>query len=116
MTFFQKLGVTLTLVLGAATAQAQTSIEKAQFPVSGVCDMCQYRIETAAKLKGVKMATWDRNSQSITVYFKGKKVELKQIQQAILAAGHDAAGQSAPDSVYLQLPDCCAYRDGVEVH
>lgn len=86
------------------------------FEVSGVCGMCEQRIEGAALIKGVKFADWDRTTQQLKVVYKTKKVDLATIQQAIAEVGHDAGDIKAADTTYQELPGCCLYRDGLEVH
>ena len=106
-------------VLSIATVQAQSTnkkIAKESFEVVGVCGMCEKRIEKAALIKGVISVEWDKEAQQVDVIYKPKKTSLDDIKQAIAAVGHDTRGVSAPDSAYAELPQCCAYRDGVEVH
>lgn len=91
-------------------------LETVSFEVSGVCGMCEQRIEEAALIKGVKFADWDRTSQQIKVVYKTKKVDLATIQQAIADVGHDTQDIKSADGAYQELPGCCLYRDGVEVH
>lgn len=91
-------------------------LETTSFEVTGVCGMCEQRIEAAALIKGVKFADWDRTTQLLKVVYKTKKVDLATIQQAIADVGHDAGDIKATDAVYQELPGCCLYRDGVEVH
>lgn len=91
-------------------------LETVTFEVSGVCGMCEQRIEQAALIKGVKFADWDRTTQMIKVIYKTKKVDLATIQAAITAVGHDVGELKASNDVYSTLPGCCSYRDGAEVH
>ncbi|GAB4406820.1 MAG: hypothetical protein OHK0039_08820 [Bacteroidia bacterium] len=110
----------LSLLLAGVTTAFSLPTDKpetATFMVSGVCGMCEQRIETAAmNLTGVKLADWDRKTQQITVVFNPKKASLDAIHQAIAAAGHDTDRVKAADVVYEALPGCCLYRDGVESH
>ena len=78
--------------------------------------MCKERIEEAALIKGVRLATWDKEAQTLKVMYKAGKVELDSIKMHVAKAGHDTDSIKAPDSAYAKLPGCCAYRDGVEVH
>ena len=55
-----------------------------QFKVSGNCDMCKERIETAAKsVSGVASAEWDVESKIMKVNFDGAKTNSDNIQKAI---------------------------------
>lgn len=114
------LNIIITLILvgsmniGASAQDKKT--ETAEFKVTGVCGMCKERIENAALIKGVKLAEWDINTQTIKVIYQPKKVTQEEIEKAIAGAGHDTENQKAPEEDYKKLPGCCAYRDGVEVH
>jgi copper chaperone CopZ len=111
-----------SLCLFAIDAEAQTKpvklkkIETAEFSVQGVCGMCQERIEKAALIKGVKLVEWDKDTQKVKVIYATKKVEIDDVHKAIAGVGHDTELVKAEDEAYAKLPDCCAYRDGVEVH
>lgn len=99
--------------------QAQSSekkIQETQFKVSGVCGMCEARIEEAATIKGVKLADWDKHTQLLTIVFNPRKTDLKTVQQAVADAGHDTEKVSAKLEHYQKLPGCCQYRDGIKVH
>lgn len=92
-------------------APATETSEQAMFKVSGNCDMCKDRIETAAKgIKGVLSATWDADKQMMQLRFDPKKTSADAVQKAVAASGHDTEKYKAPDSVYSELPECCLYR------
>jgi Cu(I)/Ag(I) efflux system membrane fusion protein len=79
--------------------------------VSGNCDMCKERIETAVKsVSGVASADWDADRQMLHVQFDPTKTNLDNIQKTVAAAGHDTEKYKAPDNAYNQLPTCCLYR------
>lgn len=81
------------------------------FNVSGSCEMCKERIETAAKsVKGVTSAVWDDKTKQIHVEFNGKETDLDAIQKAIAKVGHDTEKYKASNDIYNALPDCCKYR------
>jgi mercuric ion binding protein len=81
------------------------------FKVRGNCEECKSRIENATDIKGVKLAVWDKNAQSIKVTYRTDKVTEEQIKQAILKSGHDVNDQKADSLAYDKLPKCCKYRD-----
>lgn len=83
--------------------------------VQGVCDMCKDRIENAALIKGVKKASYDKQSHELIVFYKPEKVNLDTIEKEIAKAGHDTRNYKADNEVYNRLPECCAYRSG-DVH
>lgn len=79
--------------------------------VSGNCEMCKERIETAAKsIAGVASADWNIETKLLHVQFDGTKTSLDAIQKAIAKAGHDTEKYKASDAAYNALPDCCKYR------
>lgn len=87
------------------------SSENAQFKVSGNCEMCKERIETAAKsVAGVASAEWSTETKLMIVSFEGGKTNVDAIQKVIAKSGHDTGKYQAPDDVYNSLPECCLYR------
>ncbi len=78
--------------------------------VKGNCGMCKDRIEEATtKVKGVKEANWDSETQQLKVVFNDKKTSLVAIEKKIASVGHDTEHEEAPDSVYNNLHGCCKY-------
>lgn len=83
-----------------------------EFKVSGNCEMCKERIETAAKsVAGVALAEWSTETKMLHVNFDGSKTNVEAIQKAIAKSGHDTGKYKAPDEVYNSLPECCLYRN-----
>lgn len=78
--------------------------------VNGNCEECKARIENAADIKGVKLATWSEKTKVLTVTYNSDKVTLAQIENAIAAAGHDAGEVKGAEASYKKLPSCCKYR------
>jgi Cu(I)/Ag(I) efflux system membrane fusion protein len=82
-----------------------------QIKVSGNCEMCKDRIETAAKtVAGVELANWDIETKMLHVNFDSSKTNSDEIQKAIAKVGHDTEKFKASDEVYKNLPECCLYR------
>ena len=82
-----------------------------QIKVSGNCEMCKDRIETAAKsVAGVVSAEWSAETKMLHVQFDGGKTNLDEIQKAIAKVGHDTEKFKASDAAYKALPECCLYR------
>ncbi len=80
--------------------------------VSGICGMCEERIEkTALGVIGVEFADYSLEDQSLTVHYDDFLFKKSELIKALLLTGHDTDGQTAPDEVYLQLHACCKYRD-----
>lgn len=108
-------GLSLAFFLNVNISQGQSIITDT-LSVRGVCGMCEKRIENAAFIKGVKMAEWNKATQSLVFVYKRKKTNPELVAKAVAAVGHDTELAKAPEAAYKELPDCCAYRDGVEVH
>jgi len=91
--------------------------ETLELKVSGVCGMCESRIEIAVyDLKGVKTVKWDQDSGKLTAVVKKNKVTKQQIADALAAVGHSSELAKAKKEAYNELPGCCKYDDGVEKH
>jgi hypothetical protein len=105
----------ISIFFAFSISQAQEAKE-ADFRVEGVCGMCQMRIENAALIKGVKSATWNRETHMLNVVYNEKKTKVLDIHKAVAKAGHSTEMVQAADEDYKKLPACCAYQDGVKDH
>jgi len=86
-------------------------VEKLTFGVSGNCEMCKERIESAAKsVNGVKTANWDVKTKKILIEYVNSQAKPDDIYRAIANSGHDTETLKASDEAYKQLPGCCLYR------
>ncbi|HET6557448.1 MAG TPA: efflux RND transporter periplasmic adaptor subunit [Prolixibacteraceae bacterium] len=97
---------------GAAASQPAnaSNAEHEQFKVSGNCEMCKDRVETAAKsVTGVSSAVWNMETKQMDVHFDASKTSSDAIQKAVAKVGHDAGKYKAPADVYNALPECCLY-------
>lgn len=91
-----------------------TIIEKS-FKVDGVCGQCEKRIEASAlRVKGVKIADWDKETKDLKVVFNSKKASQESIQLAVSEIGHDTPTAKSDSTTYSKLPGCCRYRDGAK--
>lgn len=100
----------LLFALGFSVFAQEAKTEK--FGVSGLCSMCEARIEKAASsVEGVGSADWDQKTKVITVSFDTKMTDIHKIQMAIAGAGHDTDMHKATDEAYEKLPACCKYRE-----
>jgi Cu(I)/Ag(I) efflux system membrane fusion protein len=87
------------------------ALSEQKFKVSGNCEMCKERIETAAKsVAGVASAEWNSETKLLQLNFDKGKTNIDNIQEAIAKSGHDTEKYKAPDDVYKALPECCLYR------
>jgi membrane fusion protein, copper/silver efflux system len=93
-------------------ATMESNLKTESFKVFGNCEMCEERIETAAKsINGISKADWDKNTKIINVVFDPGKTRIQDIQKVIAQAGHDTELEKAPIEVYNSLPACCEYRE-----
>jgi Cu(I)/Ag(I) efflux system membrane fusion protein len=94
-----------------SSALRQQTTDRLQFKVSGNCEMCKERIETAAKsVSGVLSAEWSSETKMLEVKFDGANTSSDEIQKTVAKSGHDTEKFKAPDNVYKELPECCLYR------
>ncbi|HAH25799.1 MAG TPA: efflux RND transporter periplasmic adaptor subunit [Prolixibacteraceae bacterium] len=93
------------------TGSGTAKIKQQMIKVSGNCEQCKDRIETAAKsTAGVTSAEWNAETNMLTVEFDGTKTNSDAIQKTIAKVGHDTEKYKASDAVYKVLPECCLYR------
>ena len=104
--------VLILMALALSTTSFAQKKAQIEFQVSGVCDMCETRIEKALDVPGVIMAEWDVETKKATVAYKTKVISEEQIHQLIANAGHDTEKIKATDEVYTNLHGCCKYREG----
>ena len=102
----------MVLILFAAittTATAQKAGGGESFKVLGNCGMCQKTIQGAALAAGATTASWDVNTNVMTVTYKKKSTSVDAIQKAIAAKGYDTPMYRASDETYNNLHGCCKY-------
>lgn len=87
-----------------------TSLKTEHIKVSGNCNSCKTRIESAAKLTGVSKAKWNEDTKILTVVYDPSKVKSEDIQKKIALAGHDTEKYKAGNKAYNSLPPCCQYE------
>lgn len=92
----------------------KANIETIEIQVSGICGMCEERIENALDVKGVKLADYDLTNHMCTVTFRSDKISESEIHQLLNEAGHDTEKSKATDEQYSKVHDCCQYREGHE--
>jgi len=102
-------------VLSYTSIAQQKKVVTDTLTVSGVCGMCENRIENAVSIKGVKKAEWDKSTQLLTITYLPNKTSLEKINNAIISAGHDTRLGVASSNNYNQLDDCCRYRE-LDIH
>jgi outer membrane receptor for ferrienterochelin and colicins len=94
-----------------AAASPAPAIDSISIWVNGACGMCKTRIEEAAlSVRGVKSASWDRETDMLTVSADVEKIKIRKLHYRLASVGHDTREMLAPDPVYEALPACCKYR------
>lgn len=89
---------------------ATTHYETTTFKVSGNCEMCKSRIESALKKNtGVQSASWDVKTKTVTIVYNPHTISVDQLHQLVADAGHDTDKIKATDAAYKALPGCCKY-------
>ena len=90
----------------------EKTIQPATFNVSGNCELCKDRIESAAKsVKGVSIAVWNEKTKKIDIEYNSSMTNLDEIQKTIAKIGHDTEKYKADNKTYESLPECCKYRN-----
>jgi len=84
--------------------------QRVTIPVSGACGMCTERIEGISKSTiGVLKAKYSLENQTLAIEVDDL-FQKKELNQALLKAGHDNDGLVATDEDYEALHSCCKYR------
>lgn len=104
--------VLILMALAMSTASFAQKKAEIEFQVSGVCGMCETRIEKALDVPGVIMADWDVETKKAKVAYKTKVLTEEQIHQLIANVGHDTEKIKATDEAYANMHGCCKYREG----
>lgn len=103
------LFISLWLLPLMVSSQTRLSI-----PVSGACGMCKERIEGIAKATiGVLKAKYSIENQTLIMEVE-PIFQKKELNDALLKAGHDNDGLIASDEAYKALHTCCKYREAPE--
>lgn len=109
-TIFRSFFIILFAIGLFTVSFAQNKKTTVELPVSGNCEMCKKRIETAAKIKGVSSVNWNADTKILKIVFVTEKVTLTKISSAIAASGYDTRDDKAPQTAYDKLPGCCKYE------
>lgn len=108
----KKIVLIVCLVLFSITVQSQKKIQKLQFEVAGVCEMCKERIERAALLTdGVKSADWNIKTHILTIIYNQYTTDPLTIKTNVALSGHSSREVQATDEAYESLNACCKYND-----
>ena len=94
----------------SVNAQAKATTKKEAVKVYGNCGMCKTRIEAAAKSAGASAASWNSESQILSISFSPSKTSLNKIEETVASVGHDTQHASANNEAYDGLHGCCKYE------
>jgi hypothetical protein len=91
---------------GFAFAQTKTDT----LEVSGQCEACKKKIESAAKKAGASYAMWDVDTKELIIKYNSTSTNSAKIQKAIANVGYDTPDFKATDEAYNKLDGCCQYE------
>lgn len=100
---------TLFLLGTTAYIAQDTKYTTETFNVRGNCGMCKDRIEEAVDVVGVKRASWDEKTETLTISFNSSKITLDEIHRIIAKIGHTTSLYKADPKAYENLHHCCKY-------
>ena len=106
MTRFLWLAV---FAISALCVQAQKA--ELTFGVSGLCGMCEDRIEAAFDQKGIVAADYNLDTKKMNVVYKTKKWDEERLHKLATGVGHDTDKYKADNDLYANIHGCCKYRD-----
>lgn len=95
--------------ISALCVQAQKA--ELTFCVSGLCGMCEDRIEAAFDQKGIVAADYNLDTKKMHVVYKTKKWDEERLHKLATGVGHDTDKYKADDELYANIHGCCKYRD-----
>ena len=87
----------------------QSAENKQQFYVKGNCESCIERIESTAIAMGATSASWEPQSQTLSVEFNPAAFSADNLLRKLAEVGHDNEKYKTKDEVYVALPQCCLY-------
>ncbi len=88
-----------------------TTLTDTTFLVNGVCEMCKFTIESAAKIKGVERAEWNVETKVLSLSYFPNSTSVAEVSKAVNKSGYDTEYQMATQEDYEKLHKCCYYRD-----
>jgi mercuric ion binding protein len=94
----------------AAPISEPALFREESFKVWGNCGMCKTTIEQSLmEIKGVTVANYDLEKQSIDVRFNSLVVSLDELQLGLAKVGYDTENHKATEKAYNSLHSCCKY-------
>ena len=110
---FRGVAFCIFFILGIAMTSVSSQAQKAEltFGVSGLCGMCESRIESAFDQKGIVVADYNLETKQIHVVYKTKKWNKEGLHKLATGVGHDTDEYKASEESYANLHGCCKYRE-----
>lgn len=102
-----KIALVLAFGLISSTLKAQ-KLDTLVVHTSAVCEMCEETMQKElAFVSGVRSADLDLKTMDLTVVYKSKKTNEKEIIAAINRCGYDAGDSPTTPEAYDKLHSCC---------
>ena len=101
----------LVMIMTLVSISAYAQKANLTFGVSGLCGMCENRIEAAFDQKGIVAADYDLEKKTIHVVYKAKKWNEESLHKLATGVGHDTDKYKADDEIYANIHGCCKYRE-----
>jgi copper chaperone CopZ len=103
--------ITALAVIATLTSQAQVKNAKTEtYNVSGNCNMCKQRIETAVFKRKEAKANWNKETKVLTLKYDSLKTNASVVLKRVADAGYDNEKFTANDATYTNLHGCCQYE------
>jgi periplasmic mercuric ion binding protein len=93
-----------------STMASNPPTKTSSFKVWGNCEMCKAKIEKAAKIESVSKASWDKETEVLTLVYNPTKEDTDLVLKKIAAEGYDTEKFKADEKSYKSLPACCQYE------
>ena len=104
--------IIFSALLAVAMFSVEAKTQKVTIDVNGKCEMCKTRIEkTASAVPGVTSAKWNLKTKKLILIYDDAKTDVKKVEEALAAVGHDTQDVKASDEAYNKLHACCKYRE-----
>lgn len=102
------LSLMALLLFTACSGGSEGGTAKAEFFVSGYCDMCKDKIEGALTgAPGVVSATWSTESRMAVVEYDSSKTNTMDLHKVVSEVGYSTEKVEAVPAAYAALPKCC---------
>jgi copper chaperone CopZ len=102
------VGLLMMMFVFQGIAQKVKKVEIIEIQTSALCGECKERIEDKLNFtKGVKFADLNLDNKVVTVKFKTKQTNAKEIKSIIAMLGYHASDVSRNKESFEALPGCC---------